>query len=305
MSAAAAVDVGSNSVRLLVVDADGVNVDRHMRITRLAAGVDRTGQLDDAAIARTVEAIGEFAARWRSLGVRDRVRITSTSAVRDAGDRHRFLDAVESAVGVRPEVLSGHQEAALAFAGATGAVDVAMPTAVLDIGGGSTEIVLGDRDGVQDAVSLQLGCVRLTERCLHTDPPSAIERDQARTVIAEQLDEADRVLGPNAVAGRSLVAVAGTATTLAALHLGLPTYEEDRIHGTRIPAEPLAALTNKLVGLTAAERAKLGPMQAGREDVIHGGALVLDAVMARYGFDGVIISEADGLDGSAASLVAQ
>lgn len=302
----AAVDVGSNSVRLLVTDGDGDRRTRVMRITRLAAGVDATGHLDDAALSRTLEVIAEFHQVWREHGVTDRVRIAATSAVRDAADRERFFEGVHAATGVRAEVITGDEEAGLAFAGAVGAVDVPRPTAVLDIGGGSTELIVGDDRGeVAAAVSLQLGCVRVTERHLPQDPPSAGDLLAARALIGAQLDEGTRLLaerGGDLAAARALVAVAGTATTLGAIHLGLDAYDEDRIHGTRLPADALAALTARLAAMTAAERAKLGPVQPGREDVIHGGALVLQAALARTGLDEVVISEADGLDGLAASL---
>ncbi len=302
----AAVDVGSNSVRLLVLDGDGTRLTRVMRITRLAAGVDATGHLDDAALARTLEAIAGYREVWQEHGVTDRVRIAATSAVRDAADRDRFFDGVLDATGVRAQVISGDEEAALAFAGAVGAVDVPRPTAVLDIGGGSTELIVGDAQGqVASAVSLQLGCVRVAERHLASDPPSAAQLLAARGLIDARLDEGVRLLadgGGDPTGARAMVAVAGTATTLGALHLGLDSYDEDRIHGTRLPADALAELTARLVTMTAAQRARLGPIQPGREDVIHGGALVLQAALARTGLDEVVISEADGLDGLAASL---
>lgn len=302
----AAVDVGSNSVRLLIVGPDGARVRREMVITRLAAGVDATGHLDDAALDRTLETIARFRDLWAGHGVDGSVRIAATSAVRDASDRQRFFDGVLAATGVQAEVISGEEEAALAFAGATAAVEVPRPTAVIDIGGGSTELIVGDRSGeVTGSVSLQLGCVRVTERHLSSDPASAAELLAARELIEAQLDRAVEVLGRSGLAlsdAASLVGVAGTATTLGALHLGLDRYDEDRIHGARIPAAALATLADRLTAMTAAERAELGPVQPGREDVIHGGAMVLHAALARTGLDEVVISEADSLDGLAASL---
>ena len=301
----AAVDVGSNSVRLLVVDGDGERLTRQMTITRLAAGVDATGHLDDAALQRSLETIGGYRDVWREHGVTDRVRIAATSAVRDAADRDRFFQGVREATGVDAEVITGDEEASLAFAGAARAVEVATPTAVIDIGGGSTELIVGDDAGLAGSVSLQLGCVRLTERCLLADPVGAEHLVDAQAVIAGRLDEADARLAEHGVKlaeAAALIGVAGTATTLAALHLGLDTYEESRIHGARIPADALADLSVRLVALTSAQRAELGPMQPGREDVIHGGALILAAVLARYGFDEVVVSEADNLDGLVASL---
>ena len=301
----AVVDVGSNSIRLLVVDGDGERLTRQMTITRLAAGVDATGRLDDAALQRSLDAISRYRDVWQEHGVTDRVRIAATAAVRDAADRDRFFQGVREATGVDAEMITGDEEASLAFSGAARAVDVDTPTAVIDIGGGSTELIVGDDGGPAGSVSLQLGCVRLTERCLLADPVSAEHLVDAQAFIRERLDEADARLaerGVDLADAASLIGVAGTATTLAALHLGLDAYEESRIHGARIPAGALADLSIRLVALTSAQRAELGPMQPGREDVIHGGALILAAVLARYGFDEVVVSEADNLDGLVASL---
>ena len=302
----AAVDVGSNSVRLLVVDGAGGRVTREMTVTRLATGVDATGHLDDDALARTVATIAGYRDVWRSHGVTDRVRIAATSAVRDASDRDRFFVEVEQATGVRAEMLSGEAEAALAFAGATSNVEVAGPAAVVDIGGGSTELIVGTAAGeVAGSVSLQLGCVRVTERDLGDDPPSSGQVLAAQATVAAQLDVADAVLKEQGVAmadASSLIAVAGTATTLGALHLGLDAYVEERIHGVRLPAASLHALAAELTRMPAAQRAALGPMQPGREGVIHGGAMVLSAIVQRYGVAEVVVSESDSLDGLVASL---
>ena len=302
----AAVDVGSNSVRLLVADGSGQRLTRVMEITRLAAGVDATGHLDDAALARTLDTIGRFRELWTGYGVTDLVRIAATSAVRDAQDRERFFAGVRTVSGVEAEVLTGEQEAALAFAGAAAAVEVSRPTAVVDIGGGSTELVVGDADGrVAGSVSLQLGCVRVTERHLADDPPSAAQLIAATAMVTDRLDHAERTLAEQGVAldeVAGLVGVAGTATTLGAIHLGLAHYDEDRIHGARLPLVALEAITADLLARTARQRASLGPVQPGREDVLHGGALVLLETMRRLGVDEVVISEADNLDGLVASL---
>lgn len=302
----AAVDVGSNSVRLLVVDAAGRRLTRELTITRLGRGIDATGRFDAAALEHTVQTILRYRAIWTAHGVDHAVRVAATAAVRDAADADRFLSAVEAATGLRVEILSGEQEAALAFSGATGAVEVARPTAVIDVGGGSTELIVGDGSGaVAASVSLQLGCVRVTERHLTGDPPSQAELAAARRMVDEQLDQADRGLAEHGAAladVASLVGVAGTATTLAALHLGLETYAESAIHGTRIPADVLRSLAVELASIPAAQRAALGPMQPGREDVIHGGGVVLAAVLDRYGHDELVVSEADGLDGLVASM---
>ena len=301
----AAVDVGTNSVRLLVLDEQGRPATRRMRITRLGAGVDRTGHLDDEALERTLEALGEFRDVWAGHGVVDRVRITATSAVRDAADRDRFFDRVRRATGVEAEVITGEQEAALAYTGATSALVVEEPAMVLDVGGGSTELVVGAPDGgVLASVSLQLGCVRLTERLLPSDPPDAGELAAAREEVVARLDEAERRLGAGAGPRdvRSVIGVAGTATTLAGLYLDLEAYDPERIHGTRVPAGALRDLAVQLAAAPAAERAAMGPVQPGREDVLHGGALIVAAVVDRWGFDELVVSEADYLDGSAHGL---
>ena len=302
----AAVDVGSNSVRLLVVDATGDRVTREMTVTRLGRGIDASGRFHDAALDHTVDTIGRYQGIWTTYGVDRAVRIAATAAVRDAADRDRFLDAVETTTGIRPDVLSGEQEASLAFLGATTAVEVARPTAVIDVGGGSTELIVGDADGrMVGSTSMQLGCVRITERHLQDDPPSAAQLDDARRMIDQQLAAADRELtdlGVSLHGVGSLIGVAGTATTLGALYRGLEVYEEAAIHGTSVPAADLRRLSERLASMPSADRAQLGPMQPGREDVIHGGALVLDVVLERYGVEDLVVSEADGLDGLVASM---
>ncbi|MEX0832150.1 MAG: hypothetical protein WD358_02950 [Nitriliruptoraceae bacterium] len=303
----AAIDVGSNSVRLLVIDADGQRIEREMAITRLAKGVDVAGHFDDDAFDATVHVIADFADRARRHAVGDRIRVAATSAVRDAADRDRFVAAVRQACGLHVEVLSGAQEAAMAFAGAIGTVAGVDGAVIVDIGGGSTELIVGSRRAggidVDVSVSLQMGCVRMTERHLATDPPTRDERLAMALEVAALLDDADGVIGlsQRAQAGMPLVAVAGTATTMGALHLGLVAYDEDRIHGVVVPSHDVTELAKMLMAMPSHERARLGPMQAGREDVIHAGALILDAVVRRGGFADVVISEADSLDGLAAS----
>lgn len=297
MSRVGAIDVGTNSVRLLVAEAGEplLQVERLMEVTRLGKGVDEVGHLDDGALERTVACIGRYADRARELGA-SALRITATSAIRDAADRDRFLARVRERAGVDVEVLSGFDEAATAFAGATRSLAGDAPYLVLDIGGGSTELILGEREPVA-STSRQLGCVRLTERCLPSDPPTRAELEEAAAVVDAELEAAAAEV--DVASARTLVGIAGTVTTLAALHLGLEAYEAERIHGTRIPHEAVAELTRTLAGLCAAERAALGPMAPGREDVIAGGALILERVMARFGFDDVLVSEADILDGLA------
>lgn len=301
MSRIAAVDVGTNSTRLLVAE-DQLPlqvVERQMRITRLGQGVDATGHLDDSALERTLMCIEDYATIWRELGA-DRVRLTATSAVRDASDRERFFSGVRERAGIEAEVLSGEDEGRTAFRGATALIDGQAPYLVLDIGGGSTEFILGT-DAPEAMTSRQLGCVRVAERELLSDPPSLDQIAEARGFADGELDAVEVVIAPGAA--RTLVGVAGTITTIAALHLALDTYQPDRIHGSRIPAEQVAEITERLLAMTSAERRALGPMAPGREDVIHAGALILDRVMARYGFADVLVSESDILHGLAMSLL--
>jgi exopolyphosphatase / guanosine-5'-triphosphate,3'-diphosphate pyrophosphatase len=310
----AAVDVGSNSVRTLVLADDGTRVTRRITTTRLAEGVDRTGHLADAAIARTVAAIGEHRDAWEAIGVptdAQHVRIAATSAVRDAVDRDRFLAAVHEHIGLHVDVISGTEEAALGFAGATRAVPTEDPCLVIDVGGGSTELVIG-RDGrVLASVSTQIGCVRLTERELHHDPPSTAERAAATAtadaVLAAGIAHLEEQLAPHALGVRdvrTVVAVAGTATTLAALDLGLDDYDESRIHGAVVTMGTLDALAARLAGMTVADRAALGPVQTGRGEVLHGGAIVLARALRLLGRPELVVSEADSLDALAAGLLA-
>ena len=303
MTTVAAVDVGTNSVRLLVARREPGGrlepVERLMTITRLGSGVDATGQLDDAALQRTLDCIAGYARRWHELGA-TRVQISATSAVRDASDRDRFFDGAEKVAGVRPRVLSGEQEARTSFLGATSAVDGRPPYLVVDIGGGSTEFILGS-DGPEAMTSRQLGCVRLTERCLLTDPPTPAEVAAAIDVIDTELLAVREIMDP--ATATTLIGVAGTVTTVAALHLGLAEYEPEAIHGTRVPLAAVHGITQRLIGLPATERAKLGPMAAGREDVIVGGCLVLLQTMETFGFAEVLTSESDILDGLAMELL--
>lgn len=296
-------DVGTNSVRLLVVDGAGRRITRQMRITRLGRGVDETGRFDEDSLRATLDALGDYREIWESHGV-DQVRIAATSAVRDADDRDRFFAGVREVTGTGAEVLSGVDEARTTYLGVTRSLDVHGPLLVLDVGGGSTEIVVGDGEQDPVAVSMQLGCVRLTEQCLRSDPPDEEEVDQARRRIDRRLDEGLAQLRQRGGVPRrstTAVGVAGTVTTLAALHLGLETYEEDAIHATAIPTGEIANLTQRLLAMPAASRAELGPMSPGREDVIAGGAMIVHAVLQRFGFPRIIASEADILDGLAAS----
>lgn len=304
-----AIDCGTNSIRLLVADVDGPHlreVVREMTVVRLGEGVDRTGAFSQAALDRTFAACDDYAATLDRIGV-ERLRFVATSASRDVSNRSAFFDGVRERLGVAPEVISGAEEARLSFRGAVEGLPadlVAMPTLVVDIGGGSTEFVLGDRSGdgaadVEAAVSVNIGCVRMTERHLHGDPPSDEEIARVESDVAAALDEAAAAVPLDRA--RSLVGVAGTVTTLVALIHGLPAYDPAEIHGREATLPEIDELTERLLAMPRAERAALPVMHPGRVDVIGGGALVLRAIMRRTGLP-VIASETDILDGVARSL---
>ena len=299
----AALDCGTNSTRLLVVGPDGSAQARHMRITRLGQGVDATGRLAPEAVERTLAVLGQYRAVMDDLGV-GKSRLVATSAVRDAGNGADFLAAAGRVVGVPAELLTGDEEGRLSYAGAT--ADLAAGPGddlVLDIGGGSTELVVGGSGGIE-AVSVDLGCVRLTERHLRHDPPTEDELAATRATIARELDRAEAAvprLGGGSP-GRRLIGLAGTVSTAAMLDLGLADYDRDQVHHARLAASAVAGWTRRLAAMPAAARARLPGMVEGREDVIVGGMLELDQVMARFGFAEVLVSESDILDGLAASL---
>lgn len=302
---AAAVDIGTNSVRLLIAETDGPGgfqtLDRQSRVVRLGQGVDRTGRLAEEAIKRTVAAVADYVAAWRDAGVRQ-VRISATSAARDAENAATFSTAIHTVAGVGPEVLSGEDEGRLAFAGATADMDPGVgPFVVLDIGGGSTEMVIG-QVSVERQTSRQLGSVRLTERVLTDDPPSSAQIEEAGGVIAVQLEAMGRLVAPDRAS--TLIAVAGTATTLAAVHGGLDDYVDGRVHGWTMTAAQVRALAERLLGSSAADIGRLGAVQQGREDVLAAGAMILSAVIDRFDFPEVVISEADALDGMVLEMFA-
>ena len=288
----AVVDCGSNSTRLLLAERSTGGrlsvLDRKMTVTRLGAGVDRTGHLDDDAIERTLTVLDDYALRWRAAGAEE-VKIVATSAVRDAADRARFLDAVRSRTGFDVSLLSGTEEAVATYRGATASVAAGDNALVVDIGGGSTELVTGG----ELCVSLQLGCVRLTERCIVGDPPASYE--EAVTAV----DEALAGLGSAFARPRKLIAVAGTATTLAALALGLVRHDAEQVHGARLQIREVTQLVEDLAWIPAAQRAELGVIAPGREDVIVAGGIILAKIMAHLGFEEAVVSEADILDGLA------
>jgi len=318
----AAVDCGTNSLRLLVADVDLdraelTDLTRRMEIVRLGEGVDETGRLAPAALARTIEVLRGYADIIAGFAVPS-VRMVATSATRDAGNAAEFVRRVSEVLGVAPEVLTGAGEAMLSFTGATAelAADHGGPYLVADIGGGSTEFVLGPpggyggagsppvRGGLRGVVppnySVNIGCVRMTERHLHGDPPTAREIAAATADIDVALDAvADAVPVPEA---KTLVGLAGSVTTVAAIAMGLPAYDAARIHHARVGAADVHAVTDALLSQTRAVRAGIGVMHPGRVDVIGGGALVLDRIMDRFGFSEVLVSEHDILDGMAWSL---
>jgi exopolyphosphatase / guanosine-5'-triphosphate,3'-diphosphate pyrophosphatase len=331
MHRVAAIDCGTNSIRLLIADinskAEGVertlvsseasvplaDVAREMRIVRLGEGVDRTGRLSEAALDRTMTALREYAGLIAAAGA-ETIRMVATSATRDAANSREFTDRVVEVLGVAPEVISGDEEARLSFTGATrelagtalAAGDACPPPyLVTDIGGGSTEFVLGgtgaDAGGEVAGRSVDIGCVRLTERHLQADPPTAAQIAATTADIDAALDQAAASV-PVASAS-TLVGLAGSVTTVAGIALGLPGYDSERIHHSRVPARRVHEIAVGLLAMTRAERAAIPVMHPGRVDVIGAGALILDRIMTRFSFAEVLVSEHDILDGIAWSLV--
>ncbi|SEC16125.1 Ppx/GppA phosphatase family protein [Rhodococcus koreensis] len=313
MTRVAAVDCGTNSIRLLVADVDDKgalhDVCREMRVVRLGQGVDATGRLAPEAIERTRVALTEYAGMIADAGA-TAVRMVATSATRDASNREDFFSMTRDVLGaVIPgagaEVITGDEEARLSFNGAVGELDPSQgPFVVVDLGGGSTEVVLGDESGVHAAFSTDIGCVRITERCLHDDPPTPAQIEDARAFAQERLDDAfARVPVEQA---HTWVGVAGTMTTIAALAKELPEYDAEQVHLSRILLPRLRAVCNSLIAMTHTERAALGPMHPGRVDVIGGGAIVTlalaDAFEKKAGIDQLVVSEHDILDGIALSI---
>lgn len=299
----AAIDCGTNSIRLLVSDIVGgraVDVERRMEVVRLGEGVDRTGRISDAALARTFSVCQRYAEVIASLGV-DRTRFVATSASRDASNSAEFASGVRDILGVIPEVVSGLVEADLSFVGASRSLpDLPTPALVVDIGGGSTEFVVGQGHAHQGA-SVDMGCVRLTERHVRSDPPAvheltAIIRD-ADAMIEQAALKVD--LG----SAHCLVGLAGTVTTMSAIAMDLDFYSADLIHGSVMTAAEVHSVAQLLAGMTRQERMALPVMHPGRADVIPAGALILDRIVAASGAAEVVVSEHDILDGIAWSLV--
>jgi exopolyphosphatase / guanosine-5'-triphosphate,3'-diphosphate pyrophosphatase len=332
----AAIDCGTNSLRLLIADLDLArrdltDIERRMEIVRLGQGVDRTGMLAPAALERTFRVLREYAADISAAGAKT-VRMVATSATRDATNADEFSRGVRDILGISPEVISGGEEARLSFAGATAELTGPGPLAgadsgqrpqppylVVDIGGGSTEFVLGGGEpeaGPEaglglgtgaggdhlSAISVDIGCVRLTERHLHSDPPSSAQVEAAVSDIDAALEKVEHAIPVRGA--RTLVGLAGSVTTITAIALGLPFYDPARTHHARIPVDTVHEVTRRLLSDTHEQRAAIGSLHPGRVDVIGAGALVLDRVMSSFGFEEVVTSEHDILDGIAWSVAA-
>ncbi|MGH9043133.1 MAG: exopolyphosphatase [Acidimicrobiia bacterium] len=299
MSRRAAIDIGTNSTRVLVAEADDgdaplTTLERRMTITRLGQGVGATRRLHPDAVDRTLRVLREYRQVLATLGV-EGVRATATSAVRDATNRDDFLIRAKEILGTAPEVLSGDEEGRLTFAGATAGLTESKPYLVVDIGGGSTEFILGS-DRPESLVSVDVGCVRLTEAYLHSDPPAPEELSQAVSVVGLHLDDVDRLL-PGAIDAKTLIGVAGTVTTVAAVELGLAVYDPEALHHFRLTHAAAEDVFRTLATEPAEARRHNPGLEAERVDVIVGGAIVLVAVMRHFGFDEMLVSEADILDG--------
>lgn len=296
----AAVDVGTNAVRLLVADVvDGSleEVTRRATITRLGQDVDRTGAFAANAVSRTLDVLTDYGTAMEDLGV-DRRHIIATSAARDAANSADFLEAAAIAAGARPEVIDGDAEARLSFRGATSRRDAAGIVLVIDVGGGSTEFVAGESEPVY-AASVDVGSVRLTERCLQSLPAGRAAVAGAREHAAELLAARLELLAADAVVG-----VGGTYTSLCAVNLGLAEYERDTVDGSRLGLDELAALVDRLGALSLDEIAAIPTMEPGRAPVILGGAIVAEQALAATGAAALTVSESDILDGVALSLAA-
>jgi exopolyphosphatase / guanosine-5'-triphosphate,3'-diphosphate pyrophosphatase len=304
----AGVDCGTNSLRLLVAkfkDGEFTELHRELRIVRLGEAVAETGRLGEAALRRADAALADYAATIRRFGA-ERVRFVATSAARDAANRDRLVDVVRRRLGVVAEIVSGAEEAALSLRGALTVARGQPPgtsVLVVDIGGGSTELVVGvvGEDVPRAAVSLDIGCVRLTELYLHDDPPTADQAETLRRAVREQLDTVEP--GIRAAAAGVVVGVAGTVTTIAALARGLVEYDRSIVHGTQLSTSDLARITELLVGASHAERVAMTVIHPGRVDVITAGALILSCVVDWGQVRRVVVSESDILDAIAASTL--
>jgi exopolyphosphatase / guanosine-5'-triphosphate,3'-diphosphate pyrophosphatase len=303
----AAVDCGTNSTRLLVTDGQGTPLSRLMRITRLGQGVDATGELAPEAVDRTVEVLREYRRVMDEHGVA-RVRMTATSAARDAANRDVFFSRAAEVVGTAPELLSGEDEARLSFLGATADLDPAEgPFLVIDIGGGSTEVAVGpaSRESIghpEGVLSVDMGCVRITEKFLHHDPPAPEELSQALSVARDYLDDVARDV-PAVLDARRFVGLAGTVTTVAAVELGLTSYDPKLVHHFVLTRAAAEDVFRTLATESRAQRVHNPGLEEARADVIVGGTAILVAIFRYFDFDECLVSEADILDGLAASLL--
>jgi exopolyphosphatase/guanosine-5'-triphosphate,3'-diphosphate pyrophosphatase len=299
----AAVDTGTNSIRFLVAEpaesGELIELARDLVLTRLGQGVDRSGLIAPDALDRTIGVLERFCRRARALHAA-RIRVAATSAVRDASNRNELERAIRELAGSELEVITGEREAALSFLGATHDLDAPAPFLVLDIGGGSTEFVVGE-DGPEASISTQMGSVRLTERFVRHDPPTADELAAIARAVDDLLETVEGAIPVGKA--NTMVAVAGTATTVQAVALDLPAYDPDRIHRTSLSAADAQATLERLAAMTVAQRAALPVMTPGREDVIVAGATILARVLARWQFDEALISERDILDGLAIDMV--
>lgn len=306
----AAIDCGTNTIRLLIADLstglDGVKLTeltREMTVVRLGEGIDRTGVISAEALRRTSVALANYAVQIADAHV-DTVRMVATSASRDAKNGAEFIALTTEILGVAPEIISGDEEARLSFAGAIRGLP-SEPRMVVDIGGGSTEFVLGIGD-VEAAISTDVGSVRLTERHFAADPPTAAQIAAARADIRAALLDVRRSLavgdGVGVGIGRSLVAVAGTATTIVAIALGLSEYDSAQIHQSVVSADRIREICSDLIRADHATRTAIAVMHPGRVDVIAAGALILDELISEFGFTSIMASESDILDGIALCL---
>lgn len=305
MTRVAAIDCGTNTLRLLIADADEhatpqvATVVREMRTVRLGEGLETTGEFSAAALARTEDALAEYAVMIQNAGVQA-IRMVATSASRDVGNRDRLIEMAQRLVGVTPEVISGAEEGRLTFRGVRSGLSLSGPSIVVDIGGGSTELIVGDGDDVRAEVSMRIGVVRLTERYMRTDPPAAAELALVADATRESLSAALAELGP--VEGYPLIGVAGTATTAAAIALGLASYDPRLIHGSRTAYADIERVRDWSYAKDTAGRLRNRAMHPGRAAVFPAGMAILDVVMRELHATELIVSESDILDGIALSI---
>ena len=298
----AAIDCGTNAIRLLIASVDGNHVTdlvREMRTVRLGEGVDTSGEFSKAALERTFAAAREYAELLDNYDVK-KIRFIATSASRDVTNRDAFSAGIKTILGVEPEVISGNEEAELSYRGALSGLEIKGSVLVADIGGGSTEFVTALSDGSLVSRSVNIGCVRMTERHLHSDPPTQPEIASAVSDIDIHIELIKATIPINSE--MTFIGLAGSVTTIAAMALGLSEYDANIIHGSRVSCDQVDSVTNELLRMTHKERANLGFMHPGRADIIGGGALVLRESMHLLGFDQVLVSEKDLLDGVVLSL---